>query len=204
MGVKKTGVGLIVSKGGGVKKSGSIIFEVLTQTRTMLPFQLTEDESATVNIERINHPNPKIRVRFQALYFKMLGYKRRQIAKLAGCSINSVTNYVKMFNAGGLAAVRELNYSFERHELCGQFEQVKRELAQGVSTVAHASRVLKCQFNYQRSGEAVRQLLHRLGFRRRKLGTFPGKPRDLNLWLKAQKEFKKSCVDCADGRRKET
>ena len=158
----------------------------------MLPFQLTKDELDSVNIERKNHPDAKVRIRFQVLYFKILGYKRSEIAKLAGCSRNSVTNYVKLFNTGGLAAIRQLNYNFEPHELCGQFEEVKRELTkQGVRSVAHAGEVLKHKFAYQRSSEAVRQLLHRLGLRRRKLGTFPGKPRDLDLWLKAQKQFKK-------------
>lgn len=158
----------------------------------MLPFQLTEDEFETVKVERKQHSKAKIRTRFDVLYFLHLAYGRGQTARLAGCSVNSVTNYIKLFNQGGLEAIRAWGYTFERHELCGQFKKVRKRLKKAcVRSVAHARQILVKKFGYRRSSEAVRQLLHRLGFRRLKVGTFPGKPKNLEVWLDAQRHFRR-------------
>ena len=82
----------------------------------MLPFQLTEDEFETVKVERKQHSKAKIRTRFDVLYFLHLAYGRGRTARLGGCSVNSVTNYIKLFNRGGLEAIRAWGYTFERHE----------------------------------------------------------------------------------------
>ena len=62
---------------------------------------------------------------------------------------------------------------------------------EGVRDVAQARELLAEDFDYRRGAEAARLLLHRLGFRRLKRGTFPGKPKDLEVWSEAQRRFKK-------------
>lgn len=170
----------------------STTFVVLTQSKVMLSFQLTKDEFDTVKIERKTHSRAKIRIRMDALYFTHLGYPRGEAAVLAGCSPNSLTNYIKRFNQGGLEAIRHWGYKFERHELRHKFDRVRKYLTEKqVRHVRHAAHLLKKKFAYQRGKEAVRQLLHRLGFRRLKVGVFPGKPKELQVWLAAQKQFRK-------------
>lgn len=104
------------------------------------------------------------------------GYKRNEAADIVGCHANSVTNYVKLYKSGGLDAVRQLNYGYSRHELSAVYEQVDEALAQAeCTTLDDAREALRSKFGYRRSKEAVKRLLHRLGFKRRKTGTFPGK-----------------------------
>ncbi len=106
------------------------------------------------------------------------------------CHANSVTNYIKMHRAGGLDAIRTLNYSYPRHELEREYEQVEKVIEDSkCSTIADVSEVLRKHFGYNRSGEAVRNLLHKLNFKRRKTGTFPGKVDDFEAWQAKQDAF---------------
>jgi hypothetical protein len=101
-----------------------------------------------------------------------------------------------MYSEGGLERVRQLNYSFARHELGPVFDQVEQVLEQSdCSTVDDARAVLKTHFAYNRSNEAVRQLLHQLGFKRRKTGTFPGKIDNFEEWQAKQDKFIEKLCD---------
>jgi len=156
----------------------------------MLPFSLSETDADIVNIERKTHKSPLVRDRMYILHLLNLGYKRQQSAKIVGCHPNSVTNYVKLYNSGGLDAVRQLGYNYGRHELSAVYEQVDEILAQAeCTTVDDARETLRTKFGYHRSKEAVRLLLHRLGFKRRKTGTFPGKIDDFEAWQAKQEAF---------------
>ena len=88
-----------------------------------------------------------------------------------------------MYLSGGLDAIRQLNYVTDRHELKEVYEQVEQIIEQSdCSTVDDAREILKERFGYNRSNEAVRRLLHQLGFKRRKTGTFPGKIDKFDEW----------------------
>lgn len=156
----------------------------------MLPFDPSEADIAMVKIERKTHPSPIVRDRLQALYLMSLGYRRQDCASIIDCHINSITNYIKMYNQGGLDLIRQTNYSYERHELKDKFEEVGVALEDNPCfSLEQARQTLKDEFGYERSAEAVRNLLHRLGFRRLKLGTFPGKVKDFDAWLEKQQKF---------------
>lgn len=156
----------------------------------MLPFNLSETDADIVNIERKTNKSPLIRDRMYVLCLLNMGYNRQQSAEIVGCHPNSVTNYVKRYNRGGLDAIRQLGYNYSRHELSIVYEQVGEALDQaGCTTVADARQVLCEKFGYHRGKEAVRRLLHRLGFKRRKAGIFPGKTEDFDTWQARQEVF---------------
>jgi transposase len=156
----------------------------------MLPFSFSQADADCVNIERKTQTNPLIRNRMQVLHLLHLGYKKGECAKIVGCHANSVTNYIKMYLDGGLEAIRQLNYSFARHELGPLYEQVEQVLDNSdCSTVGDVREILKAHFAYERSQEAVRQLLHRLGYKRRKTGTFPGRFDNFDEWQAKQDKF---------------
>ncbi|MEM6339493.1 MAG: IS630 family transposase [Pseudomonadota bacterium] len=143
-----------------------------------------------VNIERKTHTHAKIRDRMNVLYLRNLGYKSLECAQIVGCHINTVTNYVKMYIEGGLDLVRSLNYTYSKHQLQDRFDEVDQAIEQSnCSTISQVSSMLRQTFNYDRSNEAVRQLLHRLGHKRRKSATFPGKTKDFDEWKSKQNRF---------------
>ena len=156
----------------------------------MLPFSLSKTDADHVNIERKTHESRLIRDRMYVLHLLHIGYSRSECAKIVGCHANSVTNYIKMYQRGGLDSIRQLHYIYVRHELSSVYEQVEQVLERSrCSTVKDASEVLKEHFAYERSTEAVRQLLHRLGFSHQKTGTFPGKVKDFDQWQAKQDTF---------------
>ena len=156
----------------------------------MLPFNLSQADVDSVNIERKTHPSEIVRDRMLVLHLLQLGFTHSQSALIVGCHPNSVTNYIKMYNSGGLDRIRALHYGREQHELIDQYAQVEQVLGQSTfSTLSDAAHILSRQFAYNRSKEAVRQLLHRLGFKRRKTGTFPGKIKNFEQWEVKQKAF---------------
>ena len=165
----------------------------------MLSINLSEAEANRVNIERKNDKSAIVRDRMTALHLTHLGYKRKQVAHILGCHINTVTNYLKLYLCGGLDKVRQLGYSWDKHELSDQMAEVERKLEQSNScTVEKAAQQLAEHFNYTRSEEAVRQLLHRLGFKRRKVGTLPGKIRDFDKWQQQQRDYIKKLDGLTD------
>lgn len=158
----------------------------------MLSYNPSEADITIVKVERKTEKNKLIRTRMDVLYLLSLGYSRSECARIAGCHQNSVSNYIKMYNEGGLDLVRQLNYPSSTHELDQDFEKVEQVLEQAnFSTVSDAQELLKKEFGYHRKIEAVRRLLHRLGFKRRKTGTFPGKIKDFEKWQAQQEVFSK-------------
>ena len=156
----------------------------------MLPFNLSKADADTANIERKMHKSPLVRDRMYVLHLLYKGYKRHEAAAIVGCHANSVANYVKLYQSGGLDAVRQLNYTHSRHELSAVYEQVDEALSQAeCTTLDDAREVLRSAFGYSRSKEAVRRLLHYLGLKRRKTGTFPGKIDDFDGWKAKQEMF---------------
>lgn len=156
----------------------------------MLPFSLSQTDADCVNIERKTHSNRLIRDRMYVLHLLHMGFKRGECARIVGCHANSVTTYIKMYQTGGLAAIRALHYSYPRHELETMYDQVEAIIERSnCSTISDVSEVLRTHFLYDRTNEAVRQLLLKLGFKRRKTGTFPGKAKDFEAWQTKQDNF---------------
>jgi len=156
----------------------------------MFPLHLSEAEISVINIERKTHNSALIRDRLNVLYQLHNGFSRSDCALIVGCHVNSVSNYIKMYKQGGLTLLKQLNYGYPKHELQDTFEKVDEVLKQcNCNTVSDAQELLREHFSYNRSKEAVRQLLHRLGYKRRKVGCFPGKVNNFDAWQKQQDAF---------------
>ena len=64
-----------------------------------------------------------------------------------------------------LDLVKQTNYGHSQHELRDKFDKVDQVLEQfNCTTVANAQEFLSQKFDYNRVREAVRQILHRLGY----------------------------------------
>ena len=105
----------------------------------MLPFSLSETDADIVNIERKTHNSLLVRDRMYILHLLHKGYKRHKAADIVGCHTNSATNYVKLYNSGGLDAVRQLNYPCSRHERSAAYEEAEEALSQAECTTVDAT-----------------------------------------------------------------
>jgi len=158
----------------------------------MLSLNLSQADIEAVNIERKTQTSSLIRDRMLVLHLVHMKISRIQCAEIVGCHRNTVTSYIRMYNEGGLTGIRNLNYPKDRHELKDYYEKVDAELeGANCNTVSDASDLLKTKFGYDRGCEAVRRLLHKLGYRRKKTGSFPGKIDDFDKWQAKQDSFEK-------------
>ncbi len=99
-----------------------------------------------------------------------------------------MTNYVRMYQDGGLEAVMTTAYQRNDHPLADRFDEVRQGLVDAcIHTLDQARTWLAERFDYLVSRESVRKLLHRLGLKRRKVNPFPGKPQDIDAWMEAQR-----------------
>ncbi|MDA3800182.1 MAG: helix-turn-helix domain-containing protein [Kiritimatiellae bacterium] len=83
----------------------------------MLTIQLTEAELQKINIERFYNPSPIVQKRLHAIYLKGKQYSHETIADILEIHLNSVTNYLKMYQAGGLEQVKRVNYGTNTSQL---------------------------------------------------------------------------------------
>lgn len=158
----------------------------------MLPFELSPADLDTVKIERKNHTSARVRNRLWIMWLLYQGFKRGLVAELMSCSPDMVTDTIRTYRDDGLSGLLQAQrgQSKARHTLRKKFKKVKRSLLKtGIHTVRQAQAHLSQKFDYQASWESVRRLLHRLGFKHRKINPFPGNPRRFNVWRKAQKKW---------------
>jgi len=162
----------------------------------MLPFSLSVADANTVKIARKTEKNRLIRDRMDVLYLLHLGYSRQSASEIVGCHANTVTNYVRRYNEGGLEAIKHTAYGYERHELKDVYDEVDKVLEEAeCATLKEVGEVLSSNFSYNRSQEAVRKLVHKRRFKYRKTSVFPGKIDDFESWNAKQE----ACIEKLEG-----
>jgi transposase len=76
----------------------------------MLTLDISEADIQSANYERIHNPVLSIRKRMDAVYWTSQGLSRGDISKKSGVHRNSVRTYIKLYNKGGLDALRSFHY----------------------------------------------------------------------------------------------
>ena len=83
----------------------------------MLTLSISESEQNTLNVERFNYPCPTVQKRMHTIYLKAKDYSHKDIADIMDIHINSVTNYIKMYQQGGLNQLKQVNYGTNKSQL---------------------------------------------------------------------------------------
>ncbi|MBC6994904.1 IS630 family transposase [Neolewinella lacunae] len=160
----------------------------------MLPIELSKADLDAVKMMKNSQSCERVRNRLWVLWFLHEGFKRKDVARLAGCAPNTVTLCVKTYNEGGIDAILTPLVTetavVDRHFLGKDFDKVREGLIEEcIHTVRHAQSFLEKKFGYQASWESTRRLLHRLGLRFRKVNPFPGNVKKFDEWVLKQKEW---------------
>jgi transposase len=128
--------------------------------------------------------------RLRVVWLKAEGYKHHVIAHLLQMSINSVTNSLRRYLAGGLDAVCATKYQGKQARLtAGQQEILKIELKTHIyNTAAQVIAWVEKQFEVSYTVRGMHTLLKRLGFTYKKNRLMPGKAdpeaqRQFVLWF---------------------
>jgi transposase len=155
----------------------------------MLYINFTDDEIQTLHFERYHYPDPKIQKKFEVLWLKSQNLSHETIARLSGVCSRTVQRYLHEYLDGGLERLKQNNYIGAPSELNQHTETLKDYFTKNPpSTAAHAQKAIEDLTGLRRSLTQVRAFLKRLGMKRRKVGSAPGKADDPDK-QKEQREF---------------
>ena len=142
----------------------------------MIRIEFSEQDLKQIRQLRYQHAHPRVRRRMEALWLKSQGLEHQEICRLAGLSGNTLRKYLRLFQAGGIKKLRELNFyapasELERH--CYQLETYFR--AHPPATLNEAAAKIEELTGLKRSPSAVGRFLNALGMAPRRVGTIPSK-----------------------------
>lgn len=155
----------------------------------MLRINFTEEEMRTLQFERYHYPDPKVQKKFEVLWLKSQHLSHETIAQLSGVCSRTVQRYLQEYLEGGLERLKQNNYTGSPSELHQHTETLKDYFTKNPpSTTAHAQNAIEKLTGLRRSLTQVREFLKRLGMKRRKVGSAPGKADDPDK-QREQREF---------------
>ena len=153
----------------------------------MLKLEFTPEVSKAIRHERFYHPHPHVQLKMEVLYLKSQGLPGEQIQRLCAISKATYYRYLEEYQTGGLAHLKEVRVSPRESELQAYRGTLEAYfLAHPPATVAEAQSMITALTGITRGPTQVRQFLHALGMKPRKVGAIPAKAD-----VEAQEEFKK-------------
>jgi transposase len=153
----------------------------------MLTLKIPKSELNVLNIERFNYPCPLVRKRMHTIYLKAKGYSHKDITNFLDIHINSVTNFIKMYQQGGLNQLKQINYGTNKSQLNEFQTSIEEDFHQSPphSTSEAMQRIEKLT-GIKRSPTRVRAFMKKIGMKYNKLAHIPAKaePEKQLGWLK--------------------
>jgi len=142
----------------------------------MLTLNFTQADIDTFRHERYHHPHPLVQRKMEVLWLKSLGYPHADIARIAGVCPNTVRAYLREYQGGGIARVKEIRLYRPQSELVAHQSSLEDHFRKHPpATVKEAQRVIEASTGIKRQETQVCAFLKRVGMQRRKVGTVPAK-----------------------------
>jgi transposase len=152
----------------------------------MIQVDFSEKDIETFKYLRTHHPHPRIQQRMDVLWLKSNGLAHHLIAKLAGVCENTVTEYLRMYNEGGIDKLKELNFYKPQSELSQYSSTLESYFKENPpASIKEAASKIEEITGLKRSETQARNFLESIGLKRLKVGTIPSKAD-----LKEQENFK--------------
>jgi transposase len=141
-----------------------------------IKIQFTEAEIKQLDYERYHHPHPRVQRKMEALWLKSQGASHQDIYKYAGISANTLCQYLRDYQSGGIEQLKQLNFYHPNCDLC-QFQSTLAEYFRQTppATVNEARAKILELTGINRSPTRVRHFLKALGLSYRKVGMIPAK-----------------------------
>jgi transposase len=142
----------------------------------MLTLNINDVDIELAKYERIHNPIETIRKRMDAIYWTSQGLPRGEVADKSGVHRNSVKNYIKLYNKGGLAALRTFCYKGFDSVLAGHRVTVEAYFTEyPPRTSKEAAARVEELTGTKMSIREVQRFMHGIGMRPIKTGHVPAK-----------------------------
>jgi transposase len=142
----------------------------------MIRIEFTQAEIEALHKERRYHPDPRVQQRMETLYLKALGLSHQEIGRIVGISPKTLRSYLRLYQAGGLEALKQFNYRRQPSALEAHRESLEAEFKERPpQSINEAVERIETLTKIRRSPSQVGRYLRRLGMKRRKVGQIPAK-----------------------------
>ncbi|MCP4082065.1 MAG: IS630 family transposase, partial [Planctomycetaceae bacterium] len=142
----------------------------------MIEIEFDSEVVEQLHYERRYHPHPRVRQRMNAVYLKAIGYQHQEIGRIVGIGQKALRSYLRMYQAGGIEALKALNFYRPQSDMDDYREQLKAEFeARPAKSIKEAVKRIEKLTGIRRSPTQVDKFLKNLGLKRLKVGHIPAK-----------------------------
>ena len=153
----------------------------------MIKIQFTEEAIDELRYQRFNHPHPRVQRKMESLLLKSDGLPHHQITRILGISENTLRQYLREYEEGGIEALKTLHFRKPQSELAEHRQSLEAYFEEHPpATVNEAAARIEEITGIRRGLTQVRKFLDSLGLRPRKIGMIPAKAD-----VEEQERFKK-------------
>lgn len=125
-----------------------------------IQIEFTPEIKKTLNYERYHYPAPLVQRRMEVLWLKSHGLQHEQIATLAGISENTMREYFRLYEEGGIEKLKELNYYSPVSELTEHITSLESYFCEHPpTTIKEAQQKIKEITGVERSETQIREFL---------------------------------------------
>ncbi|MBF0290443.1 MAG: helix-turn-helix domain-containing protein [SAR324 cluster bacterium] len=142
----------------------------------MIKIQFSPDEINELAYQRFHHPHPRVQRKMQVVWFKSQELPHKEIARLSGVTVNTVTNYLSEYQEGGIEKLKTINFRTPESEL-KQHQATLEEYFQQHPPFSIKEAMAKIEelTGIKRSETQIRTFLKSMGMKLRKVGMIPSK-----------------------------
>lgn len=153
----------------------------------MLQLTFTEAEIKELDHQRYNYPHPRVQRKMEAVLLKAKGLAHHQIAHCVGVCQNTMLEYLREYQEGGIEALKRVEFYQPKSELEKHHETLEAYFQEHPpTTIPHAAAIIEERTGLKRSPTQVRIFLKNLGLKRLKTYAIPAK-----MDVEKQETFKK-------------
>jgi transposase len=145
--------------------------------KMLTTIEISSEELTRLNYERYHYPCPLVQKRLHSLYIKAVsGLSNEDVGKLTDAHRNSISEWVKVYQQGGMEALLKVNYGTNTSVLEEQATSIVELLTkQPPRSIGEAMLQIQALTGIERSYSRVRAFMKRHGFRFLKTGHIPAK-----------------------------
>ena len=143
----------------------------------MIQLEFRFEDRAALAEERFEHPHPHVQRKMEALWLKSLDLPHRLICQICCISGNTLREYLRDYQQGGIARLKEVRCYRPAGALAPLQKSVEETFQkQPPRSVKEAAARIAALSGVRRGLTQVRHWMHRWGLRYRKVGMIPPKP----------------------------
>ncbi len=123
-----------------------------------IELEFTSEIIEEINYERYHHPVPLVQRRMEVLWLKSNGLSHALIAQLGRISENTMREYFRLYEQGGVAKLREVNFYHPQSQLNVHISTLEEYFKEHpVATIKEAQSKIKELTGIERSETQIRE-----------------------------------------------